>query len=186
MNLRNIKQILLNMPFFINEPLFILNNNIPFIDFFGKKYLNMFSFLLESQWWDEKKLREYNLRKLNEMIKFCSMHVPFYQKHWADYGINIKSEIDFSDFAKLPYTTKSDIRAFGNQLIPNIFDVKNLLTMRTGGTTGSPANFYCIPEAHMNELCFLFFTGRGMDVIFSKIKLHFFEVLLIKQQKLRE
>jgi len=80
--------------------------------------------------------------------------VPFYQKRWSEYGIDIDLIKDFNDFSKLPYTTKEDIIRFSKEMIPTIYDIKNLILASTGGTTDSKAFFYKTKEAIGKEYAF--------------------------------
>jgi len=127
---------------------------IPLSIRYGKVFRETYAFLQESQWWSREQLEEYQFSKLKELLTFCSMYVPFYQKRWAKYGINIDNIKDSKDVAKIPFTTKQDIIESSSLMVPTIYNKNNLLLSHTGGTTGSKAFFYVTREAVQKENAF--------------------------------
>lgn len=94
--------------------------------------------LEETQWWSLEKLRELQSQRLKKLIKHCAEHVPYYQKKFAEYGIN-SSQIQIpEDLKKFPTLTKEDIRINTDELIADNFDKKKLRAESTSGTTGTP------------------------------------------------
>lgn len=104
----------------------------------GTKILNTYEILLESQFWDSKKLENYRTEKMIDLVNYAYRNVPFYKNKYDEYGINIKSIQNFSDFETLPVITKDEVRK--NNVS---FFTKNYAKIRhkkgkTGGTTGPP------------------------------------------------
>lgn len=120
----------------------------------GKVFWDTYNFLQESQRWSKEKLEEYQLLKLNELVTFCSKYVPFYQKRWVEFGVDIKSLKDFSDFSKLPFTTKEDIICYRELMVPTIYRKNKLILKYTGGTTDWRASFYVTKSAYQKELAY--------------------------------
>ena len=121
---------------------------------YGKSFIETYCFLNASQSWDRERLKEYQLLKTKEILSFCNRHVPFYQKRWGDYGININKIHDFSDFAKLPFTTKEDAINSHELMVPTLYNKNKLILTNTGGTTGSKAFFYITKNANQKEKAF--------------------------------
>jgi phenylacetate-CoA ligase len=121
---------------------------------YGKVFRDTYKFLQQSQWWSREQLEEYQFSKLKELLTFCSKYVPFYQKKWAEFGINIGTIKDFEDFARIPFTTKQDIIESSVLMMPTIYKKDNLILSNTGGTIGSKAFFYVTREAVQKEKAF--------------------------------
>jgi phenylacetate-CoA ligase len=84
------------------------------------------------------KLRELQLKRLNNVIKWAYNNVPFYQDRFAKAGIKPGLIKSINDLAKLPFTTKEDLRdnyPFGFLAIPLDQVVR---VHASSGTTGQP------------------------------------------------
>lgn len=143
-----------SLPYPLEQGIRYIYGAVPVPLRYGKVFRQMYAFLQESQWWSQKQLEEYQFSKLKELLTFCSEYVPFYQKRWAEYGINIDNIKDFEDFAKIPFTTKQDIIESSSLMVPTIYKKINLILSNTGGTTGSKAFFYVTREAVQKERAF--------------------------------
>jgi phenylacetate-CoA ligase len=167
----NLVSIAKHLPRNIKQPLSYIYSALPPRIRYSKAFWETYDFLQESQWWGRKRLEEYQLFKLKELIAFCHKYVPFYQKRWAEAGTDVNSINDFSDFSKLPFTTKEDIKESADEMVPTILPRKRLLKTRTSGTTGSPANFYATKEATDRELAFFvtYWAWHGCNFFKDKI-----------------
>lgn len=167
----NLKDFGKPLPYPIKQGLKYIYGTIPPRFRYSKVFWETYNFLQKSQWCSRDKLEEYQFQKLKELLLLCSKYVPFYQRKWADWGIDIKMIKDFSDFSRLPFTTKEDIKRFGDSMIPIIFDRKRLILTYTGGTTGSRANFYNTVEATERELAFLvlYWSWHGCNYFKDKM-----------------
>jgi len=74
---------------------------------FDSNYQETVKFLSGSQYWNRDKLKIYQLENTLNLLVFCQKYVPFYQKLWAEYGVDIKRIKDFDDFSKLPCVKKT-------------------------------------------------------------------------------
>ena len=92
------------MPFreFVNRSLLL-----PIVDKFNKtSVLKKRRFLLESQWWDEEKLRAFQLDKLKRLVAHAYEHVPFYRKSFKTKGVTPADIKSLADVEKLPVLRK--------------------------------------------------------------------------------
>ncbi len=169
-----IKEWVKKSPSFIQKPIRWLYSQIPPKYRPDKTFREMYNFLEKSQWWSRQQLEEYQLKKIQEMLTMCQKHSPFYQKRWKDAGIDISTIKSFQDFTKVPYTTKEDLKKYADEMVPDIFNKDNLIKTRTGGTTGSPANFYLTKDVEQKETAFfvLYWSWHGCN--FFKTPMAFF------------
>ncbi|UGV41395.1 phenylacetate--CoA ligase [Methanococcoides orientis] len=81
---------------------------------------------------------EDQLLKLKDLLKRVVSGSPFYQKKFEEAGLDIDSIRTIEDIAKLPFTTKEELRdayPLGLQAVP---DEKIIRIHSSSGTTGSP------------------------------------------------
>lgn len=109
---------------------------------YGQEFNRMYDFLKESQWWDENKLKEYQLENLKSTIINAYENVPYYTKLFNEYGINAYGIQDFSDIEKIPYLTKEIIHENINDLYNKNYPKYKIEYKTTGGSTGIPMGLY--------------------------------------------
>jgi len=109
---------------------------------YGKTFREMYNLLQESQWWSVEKLEEYQMRKLEKLLRHAYENVPYYRRVFDERGLKPKDIQSLDDLRKFPFTSKEDIKKHGADFLAKNFDVKKLVPTRTGGSTGSPADFY--------------------------------------------
>ena len=87
---------------------------------------------------DRNKLRELQLKRLQTLIKWVYNEVPFYRNKLSDAGVKPQDIKSLEDVAKLPFTTKTDLRdnyPFGMFAVP----MENVVRVHSSsGTTGKP------------------------------------------------
>ena len=108
----------------------------------GRNILEKVEFLDRSQWWDPKKLQEYQWRKLKTLVKHAYDHVPFYRRYYEEFGFQPDRLKDFSDFNKIPLLTKDQISKNLPDLVSKDVNPAKLLLDTTSGSTGRNLVFY--------------------------------------------
>ncbi|WP_144821931.1 phenylacetate--CoA ligase family protein [Marinobacter piscensis] len=106
---------------------------------YSKRYQNLHSQIIEIDQINalsERKKTDSQNENIEKMIRFCGDYIPFYQKLFANYGINYKQISSKRDLRKLPLLTKRTV-------IKNIDSLMNpaskkYITQKTSGTTGTP------------------------------------------------
>ncbi|HZD60496.1 MAG TPA: phenylacetate--CoA ligase [Anaerolineae bacterium] len=87
---------------------------------------------------DRKKLKELQLKRLQALLKWVYNEVPFYKERFDDVGVKPSDIKSLEDIAKLPFTTKNDLRdtyPFGMFAVP----MENVVRVHSSsGTTGKP------------------------------------------------
>ena len=94
------------------------------------------------QWWPYERLRELQLNRLEQLIKYASEHSPFYQRVFGNLGLAKEELSTWETFQKIPVTTKQDLRNQTDQFISDEFDIRTLVTAKTGGSTGVSLNLF--------------------------------------------
>lgn len=89
-----------------------------------------------SQWWPAERLRTLQWQSLQEMIEYAWDASPFYRERLQQCGITPTDIRTPEDFRRLPITTKQDIRAAGARMVSRHFDRSELVSAKTGGSTG--------------------------------------------------
>ncbi|HOF58018.1 MAG TPA: AMP-binding protein [Syntrophorhabdaceae bacterium] len=108
-------------------------------------------------------LEAYQLRKINETIDHARSNSPFYRRMLRN--IPMEPFVALSDFAKIPFTTPSDIAGdpFGFLAVRQNA-VSNIVTLRTSGSTGNAKRIFFTNDDL--ELTIDFFH-RGMRTLVS-------------------
>jgi len=101
-------------------------------------------FLEESQWWDHVKIKEFQHRKLQEIVRFAYREIPFYNNLMKLHGISPGDIETEDDLKKLPILKKDDIREIYNS---KNRAGKHSIKMASSGSTGEPLQYSVNPEA---------------------------------------
>lgn len=93
-----------------------------------------------SQWWDEKLLKELQISKLCQLLKYAQTHVPYYRELFAEIGFKPEDIRSIADLTRIPLLDKSKIRANSEAMKSEI--AQDLASFNTGGSSGEPLIFY--------------------------------------------
>ena len=111
----------------------------------GKKYgFNAGKFrklAQESQYWDERQVREYQEALLQPLISHAYEHVPYYRALFQDNGISPDSIRSLEDLQKIPVTYKKDLIAKNDLFKADNIRCLHPMHHHTGGTTGTPCPY---------------------------------------------
>ncbi|AMM41435.1 MAG TPA: phenylacetate--CoA ligase family protein [Candidatus Atribacteria bacterium] len=122
---------------------------------YGKNFRIYRAFLKKSQWWDKKKLEEYQLQQLHNIIKYSYENVPYYKKIFDERGIKPKDIQTFDDLEKIPFLTKDIIKKNFHKLISRKFPRYKMVYVSTGGTSGKRLYFLEPAESFAIEWAFI-------------------------------
>jgi len=110
---------------------YVLRN---FVESKGQKALAQ-----EMEWWPRERTKAWQWAKVKGLLEHAQGAVPYYQRLFADLGIQASDIRSWDDFASLPILTKEDIQDnLGRLLARGARAVEN----QTGGSTGQPLRFY--------------------------------------------
>jgi len=115
----------------------------------GKDFINMYSFLNESEKWSREKLREYQKTQLRHLLEHAVKHVPFYS------NIKLTSLDPFKNLEKFPIVDKQTIQRNIDRFKADNISKKNTYNVTTGGTSGNPLGFYLDNSTYGKEWAFV-------------------------------
>lgn len=112
----------------------------------------------QSQWWSQEKLRQYQFRQINTLLKHCVANVPYYRELLGN--SLTPGEIDEQQWQDIPILTRDKVQQAGTQLRavslpPSHGKVKS---QRTSGSTGKPVETL---STEITEFFWNVFTLRG-------------------------
>lgn len=148
---------------------------LPVSDFVLKRNIkSQLDFINKSQWWTKRKLKEYQLKKLTQILEHCYKNVPFYRKRFDENGIKPFDIKDFGDLKKIPPLTKDDIiNNYSTTLKASNINYKSCYLTPSSGSTGKQVHYYIDRNAYgMNIACNLrgwYWMGYRIGDRFVKI-----------------
>ncbi|UCF77945.1 MAG: phenylacetate--CoA ligase family protein [Candidatus Eiseniibacteriota bacterium] len=108
----------------------------------GWPILRHLSEILETQWWDEKRLRELQLGKLSQTLLSARRSVPLFQEILGGVPESRIQDEPLSVYAELPYLVKEDVREnFPHRILSKDFSPSQYKKTSTAGSTGKPLEY---------------------------------------------
>lgn len=98
--------------------------------------------LEEQQWWPLDRLRMLQWERLQKLLTHAAEYSPFYRDVFSKHEISPESIQSANDLLRIPVTTKSDIRNNLENFISDQFDRNELVSAKTGGSTGFSLQLY--------------------------------------------
>ena len=117
----------------------------------GTSAMREYAVLRESQWWPQDRVLELQSSRLRQLIPDCYAHVPYYQRVMDEGGIDPNSITSFESLSRIPVTTKERVRAEPEAFLAQGFPRGQLQKGRTGGSTGTPLEFFSTRDARMTH-----------------------------------
>jgi len=93
-------------------------------------------------YWNRDRLIEYQHKRLRKIIKYAYDYVPFYHKKFRKLGIKPTEIKTKEDLNKLPIIQRNEIRKNLREMISKKFNIEDLRTLSTSGSTGTPLFLY--------------------------------------------
>jgi phenylacetate-CoA ligase len=90
--------------------------------------------LMQSQWWDQEKLQQHQLQRLNHVLQLARSHSPFYRKLYRAHACPDTLQ-SLDDVQRLPIIRKSDLQHAGATVL-NSKQSNDAHAVQTGGSTG--------------------------------------------------
>jgi len=109
-------------------------------------------------------LEQLQLQRLQDTVRRVAAHVPFYQKKFAELGVQPGDIQSLADLRRLPFTTSADLRAnYPTGLLAVPYD-EALRLHTSSGTTGKPKALFFSRQDVDNaaELCARSFVATGV------------------------
>ena len=97
-------------------------------------------FLAQSDQWEAEPTAVWQFRQLNRLLNHALKHCPGHMRKFKAAGFDGKLE-RLEDLSRLPFLTKAELRAQGDEFTANNYSPKSLRAITSGGTTGTPTRF---------------------------------------------
>lgn len=104
-----------------------------------------------SQYLPSGDLQQLQLRRLRTLLSYAEQECPFYRERIRSAGIKPES-MSVEDLTALPVLTKQDIQANREAMMAKGFPEQQRVRNQTGGSTGSPLQFYVDKERFDSRL----------------------------------
>jgi phenylacetate-CoA ligase len=99
--------------------------------------------LRDLQWRSPAELETRALGKLRPLLEHAAVHVPYYSELFKQAALEPKDIRAISDLARLPITTKADLRAnFPTRVVAGNLPARRRVRRTTSGSSGFPFEFY--------------------------------------------
>jgi phenylacetate-CoA ligase len=98
--------------------------------------------MMRRAFWGRDRLREYQNRKLRNIISYAYENTAFYHAKFKQAGIRPEDVRTVEDLNKLPITRKGELRENVNDVVSKEFNIADLTVQRTSGSTGKPLHVY--------------------------------------------
>ena len=124
-------------------------------------------FLISSQNWSNKKIREYQFLELKKLLINSFKNVPFYRREFEKIKFNPFKFSKLEEIKQLPVIDKKIVIQNHKEFIAENIDFKNLNYMTTGGSTGNPLKIIMNSEirslAHANTQFYMQIAGFKLN-----------------------
>jgi phenylacetate-CoA ligase len=99
-----------------------------------------------------EEISQFQLVKLQEQLQYLKENSPYYMRFFKQHGINVNAVKSFSDFAKIPFTSKETFHTHNDEfLCVEKGDVAEYTS--TSGTTGKPVTI-ALTEDDLDRLAY--------------------------------
>lgn len=100
------------------------------------------SILDAEQFLGDAEMQRLQLNRLRAIVEYAIANSTWYRDQFDKVGFSLKELRSLEDLVKIPVTTKQDIRNNLSQFISKEYDQSELVTAKTGGSTGVSLNLY--------------------------------------------
>lgn len=116
----------------------------------------------DTQWWSPEQLRALQLRKLQSLLTEVGEQVPYYRDLFKRLSFNPRAVASLNDLRKLPFLTKTEIRAHTESLKHE--QARSLARFNTGGSSGEPLIFFIGKERVSHDVAAKWRATRWWNV----------------------
>ena len=112
---------------------------------YGKKFYDQYNRHISFPWLNLSEQKKYQDALLRRLITHAYQNVPYYTQIMNEFNLTPSDITRTEDLVKLPILTRDDIKINFNGLMANNLskqEKRRLVIGHTGGTTGSPLEFY--------------------------------------------
>jgi len=111
--------------------------------------------LTEAQFWPAERRRGWVQEHLERTLTEAVDRVPYYRRTLSPYRSRFREMIDRLDLSELPFITKETVREHSPELTAQPLPRSGVGTVRTSGTTGTPAAFLVDRQSNVAQFASL-------------------------------
>jgi len=133
---------------------------------FGGNFTELLQFAEIRSNWTQEQVLTYRNNRLIQFLKYCQRNIPFYSNYFKTNGLDYRDFKSIDEISVLPIMRKQVINENIDDFTADNFPKKDLIKMKTSGSTGSPLHFYSTKTA-IRELWSIFWRYRrwhGIDL----------------------
>ena len=119
-------------------------------------YLKWYKHIEETQWLSKEELVNYQWEKVRVLLEYSYNNIPYYTKMFKSIDSTPKDINSWSDFEKIPFLTKEQVKENPDDFISVIAKKNEMKISSTGGSSGQPLAFYRNPIMDTIERAFMF------------------------------
>lgn len=108
----------------------------------GYKVYDYYNLFLSSVNWSRDEVVNFQVKKLNELIKYSYNNSPFYKNRIDAAGFNIENFKYPDQLKNIPKLTREELRVYHKDIISKEFDLSKCSKSSSSGSTGDPLTFY--------------------------------------------
>lgn len=118
---------------------------------YGGRFPEFRALMEEAQWWDARRMAEWQDARLRDVVAHAYAHVPYYRELFDQRGLRPADIQCRADLAKLPVLTRATLKRRLPDMLSQAIPKSRLAEGHTSGTTGSPLTlFYSSDMMQMN------------------------------------
>ncbi len=121
----------------------------------GRRFRANSAFLREAQWWSAERSRQYQLDRLREMVALAYANTAFYRRTFDNAGFHPKDLQSLDNLSQLPTIDKSVVAGNLQDMCTRGVDASDIDYVSTGGTSGTPLQFYINASRSSVEYAYL-------------------------------
>jgi phenylacetate-CoA ligase len=107
-------------------------------------------FLTSTQLWEPGRLQQFQLQKLQDLVRHAHDTVPYYRALMDRHGVRPEQIRDFDDYRRLPVLTRTSLRTHGPDLMSRAAG-RDLRRRQSSGSTGECVEF--VQDADFDRWC---------------------------------
>lgn len=157
--LSKLKQLYLQLPDGVKNIVSLIPPSV----LLGKYYREQCRFLEMSSEWSGKELADYQKTSLFDIVEFAATTVPYYRDLFLKLGLSSRLH-SIEEFQCIPYLTKEIVLEEKERMLSDAVPLKSRYKVTTGGTSGTPLEFWMSSEAYAKEWAFVHDLNRRFDI----------------------
>ncbi len=134
------------------------------------KYRSWAKFLDESEYWSPQQLLNYQIKKLQLILRLCGQQVPYYRSLFRKVGFDPDSFEDIAQLQKLPLLDRETVQSQQEAFLAQGVPARRIRTHSTGGTMGQPMSLCNLRGSGWREQAFMFHQWKRVGFHPSNVR----------------